>query len=239
MPKKQTEIKINDLTIPITQVLCRDITLYVDLQEQKIRGVYPFHVTQEYMEEVCFDKTDELKNILQLAKGWKFNNPFKYEDGEVEYIIGEYYKLKVKVNPSVRQNVLMDSENHLITLTVCRPQNTKDFFDKHMRLKLAEYVQSVIPELEKELGVKSQGFKIKKLRKAYGNCNKDGFMNFSPLLYRKSKESVKEVVLHELCHIKEFNHKGEFFDLMSSVMPDWKKWDAELKQVFPEIKIIV
>lgn len=45
------------------------------------------------------------------------------------------------------------------------------------------------------------------------------------------------VVLHELCHIKEFNHKGEFFELMENIIPNWKKWDSKLRLAFPEIVI--
>ena len=62
-------------------------------------------------------------------------------------------------------------------------------------------------------------------------------MKFDPILYRKSKDAVKIVVLHELCHIKEFNHKGGFFELMEKVIPDWKKWDSKLRLAFPEIVI--
>lgn len=131
----------------------------------------------------------------------------------------------------------MDEENKKINLTIRCKENVSKYLDKYFRHLLKNYIQEIIPELEDVLDVKSSGFKIGKLKDAYGCCNKDGFLKFDPILYRKSKDAVKTVVLHELCHIKEFNHKGEFFELMEKVIPDWKKWDSKLRLAFPEIVI--
>ena len=40
-------------------------------------------------------------------------------------------------------------------------------------------------------------------------------------------EALDYVVVHELCHLREFNHSPRFWARVRSIMPDyefWKKW---------------
>ena len=235
MNDKETTITIDGFEIPVKIGFYSRPALYVNLEKRTVRGVCGFYKPFELMEEFAQRKMPEIKKILDETEEWKFNNPFSFEDGEAEYILGDYYRLCVTVNRFARQKVLMDSENHTISVTVRNRKSVKKIFDKHCRKLLHDYIAEVIPELEEKLGVKAPGFKVKKIKHAYGSCNLKGVWCFDPKLYRKQKEAVKQVVLHELCHIKEFNHKGEFFDLMAVAMPDWRKWDVELKKAFPEI----
>ena len=258
MNDKETTITIDGFEIPVKIGFYSRPALYVNLEKRTVRGVCGFYKPFELMEEFAQRKMPEIKKILDETEEWKFNNPFRFEDGEAEYILGEYYRLCVTVNRFARQKVLMDSENHTISVTVRNRKSVKKIFDKHCRKLLHDYIAEVIPELEEKLEKKvhkdefkviqnifpelketvkfhPSGFKVKKIKHAYGCCTRKGFLCFDPKLYRKQKNAVKQVVLHELCHIKEFNHKGEFFDLMAVAMPDWRKWDVELKKAFPEI----
>lgn len=236
MKKEETVLNIEGFEIPIKQVFCKQPAIYLNIETRNLHGEYPLTSTEEDMETFCRSKIQSITRCLEYTKQWTFNNPFKFENGEVEYILGDYYQLNINIDPNSRQQIEMDKDHNKINLTMRRRENICKYLDKYFRKTLKEYIQTVIPELEDALEVKSSGFNIRKLKNAYGCCNRDGFLSFDPILYRKSKEAVRQVVLHELCHIKEFNHKGEFFELMEKIMPDWRKWDGELKKAFPEIK---
>lgn len=235
MKKKETVLNIEGFEIPVKQGFYKQPVLYLNVETRTLHGEYPLTSTEEDMEAFCKEKIQSITRHLECTRHWIFNNPFIFENGEIEYILGNYYQLKINIEPKSRQKIEMDKEHSKINLTVRRKENVSKYLDKYFRALLKDYIQSVIPELEDALEVKPSGFKIQKLKHAYGCCNREGFLKFNPVLYRKSKEAVKMIVLHELCHIKEFNHKGEFFDLMGKIMPDWRKWDVELKKAFPEI----
>jgi predicted metal-dependent hydrolase len=39
------------------------------------------------------------------------------------------------------------------------------------------------------------------------------------------------VVVHELCHLKEFNHSKRFWDLVGEAIPDFKKIRREIRNL--------
>lgn len=232
--EKKTILELEGFEIPVKQGFYKQPALYLNVETKTLYGEYPLTVTEEEMKAFCQDKIQAVAGYLDFTKQWIFNNPFTFENGEIEYILGDYYQLNINIAPGRRQKIEMDKKNGRINLTVRREENVYDYLDKYFRSLLKEYIYGILSELEDELKVKSAGFQIRKLKDAYGCCNKEGFLKFDPILYRKSKEAVKVVVLHELCHVKEFNHKGEFFDLMGKIMPDWRKINTELTKVFPE-----
>lgn len=237
MKKKETVLNIEGFEIPIKQGFCKQPAIYLNVETRNLHGEYPLNSTEEDMEAFCRSKIQSITRCLEYTKQWTCNNPFTFEEGEVEYIMDDYYQLHIDINPHSRQKIEMDKDHFRMNVTVRRKENVSKYLDKYFRSLLKDYIQDIILELEDKLDVTSSGFKIRKLKNAYGCCNKDGFLKFDPILYRKSKDAVKIVVLHELCHIKEFNHKGEFFELMETVIPNWKKWDSKLRLAFPEIII--
>ncbi len=52
-------------------------------------------------------------------------------------------------------------------------------------------------------------------------------MNFNWKLIMAPPQALDYVVVHELCHLYEFNHSPRFWQLVERQLPDyevWKKW---------------
>lgn len=70
--------------------------------------------------------------------------------------------------------------------------------------------------VEKRVGLYSKSVAIKKLRKAYGNCNYiNGHINFHTMLVLLPWGIREEVIIHELCHFKVHGHSKKFWDLLT------------------------
>lgn len=70
---------------------------------------------------------------------------------------------------------------------------------------------------------------IRKMEKRWGTH----FQNTIILnvdLIRAPRECIEYVILHELCHLIHNNHNREFYNLLDSILPDWKKIKVKLEK---------
>ncbi len=64
----------------------------------------------------------------------------------------------------------------------------------------------------------------------WGSCSKRGNLNFNYKIVFLPKEIQDYIVVHELCHLKEFNHSVRFWALVEKEIPNWQKLRKELKK---------
>lgn len=70
---------------------------------------------------------------------------------------------------------------------------------------------------------------IKNLRSMWASCTRYGNLNFHYKLLFLSPSVAEYVVVHELCHLKEFNHSKRFWARVAETMPDYAALRKELK----------
>ena len=73
-------------------------------------------------------------------------------------------------------------------------------------------------------------WQVKVMEKRWGSCTKAGKIYLNPELVAALKPSIDYVIFHELCHLVEHNHSRKFFDLLTKVYPDWKRWRDHLNE---------
>ncbi|MDD5252181.1 MAG: SprT family zinc-dependent metalloprotease [Patescibacteria group bacterium] len=74
---------------------------------------------------------------------------------------------------------------------------------------------------------------IKDLRRNWGSCSERGNLNFNYKIALLPPRLAEYVVVHELCHLKEFNHSPRFWALVAQAIPDWRARRREMKKYHP------
>lgn len=77
---------------------------------------------------------------------------------------------------------------------------------------------------------KPQGkISIKNTMTRWGSCSSKGNLNFSFRLALLPKHLSDYIIIHELCHLAEFNHSSKFWDLVALEAPLYNQYRHELK----------
>ena len=190
-----------------------------------------------------FISDEEIVNFIRLKKDWilkkqryiKENNikaPLKYDNGEKHYLWGKEYTLQLIKNDNVK-HVLLDKEKSIIYLPIAKRstiEKRKKTLDEFYRNQMKIAVPPVLDKCTKIVGKTPSEVKIRNM-KNWGNCRyHDKRITLNLNLAKKDIECLEYVMIHELCHLIEFNHSKKFKMLMDKYCPNWKEIKKRLNE---------
>lgn len=195
---------------------------------------------------------DEIEPFLIKHSRWLFNRldlpekkpvePKKFVSGELHYFLGKQYPIEIVA--SDKNSVVFDNEKIVIRQRVDKSTSQQvsgslsrqDLVEKLLDRWYLEQAKRVFREISiplvesmKKYNVAPKSFAIKKMKTRWGSCSSKGNINLNLHLIKLPEQCIKEVILHELCHLVHFNHSKDFYALMTAEMPDWKVWKKEIK----------
>lgn len=65
----------------------------------------------------------------------------------------------------------------------------------------------------------------------WGSCSKKGNLNFNYKIALLPPHLADYVIVHELCHLKEFNHSQKFWDLVAETIPYHREARKQLTKI--------
>jgi hypothetical protein len=71
---------------------------------------------------------------------------------------------------------------------------------------------------------------IRNQRTRWGSCSKNGNLNFHYRIALLPEHLADYIIVHELCHLAEFNHSPKFWDLVAQTIPNHKARRKALTQ---------
>lgn len=71
---------------------------------------------------------------------------------------------------------------------------------------------------------------IKNQKTRWGSCSAKGNLNFNYKIIFLPEAVRDYIVVHELCHLKEFNHSRKFWNLISKTIPDFEEIKNSLRE---------
>jgi hypothetical protein len=92
-------------------------------------------------------------------------------------------------------------------------------------------VRGKLEAFNKIYGLRYGRIAIRNTKSRWGSCSTKGNLNFNYRIIFLPGALSDYLIIHELCHLKEFNHSKKFWNLVAVAAPDYKKLRKELKVV--------
>lgn len=70
---------------------------------------------------------------------------------------------------------------------------------------------------------------VKNQKSRWGSCSRKKNLNLNYRLLFLSEKQRDYIIVHELCHLQEFNHSKKFWALVQKTIPDYVKIRKELR----------
>lgn len=93
------------------------------------------------------------------------------------------------------------------------------------------FVKSRIAHYNQAYQVPIKRIAIKNSRSRWGSCSRKGNLNFNYRIVLLPLPMADYVIVHEMCHLKEFNHSPKFWNLVAQTVPNWKTIRKQFKNV--------
>lgn len=186
-------------------------------------------------------RESDMLSFLNQHKRWIFNHfdrlqnadnqEKKYISGEIHYYLGKQYTLQVV--ESGKNSVFIEGNSLIINSKYPeKPKYLEIQLNKWYRNQAKKVFAELLPpiiEKFKKYNVAPAKISIRDMRSRWGSCSRKGNISLNLQLIKLNENCIRQVMVHEMCHLIYFNHQAGFHALMDEMMPDWKLWKKDLK----------
>lgn len=146
-------------------------------------------------------------------------------DGEKLLVQGREVTLRVR--PSNVRRARLDGDELILESPQTDRASLRALIRHALSVEEVALIRGLIAVHAPALGVSPGRIAIREQKSRWGSCSSRGNLNFNWKLMLAPPEALEYVVVHELCHLIEFNHSARFWRLVESRMPEYegaKKW---------------
>lgn len=98
------------------------------------------------------------------------------------------------------------------------------------RNEAVEFIHGKVAYWNGHYGFRHGRITVRDQKTRWGSCSGKGNLSFSWKLIMLPERMADYVIVHELCHLKEFNHSRRFWELVSRTIPDCRHIARELRK---------
>lgn len=125
---------------------------------------------------------------------------------------------------------IIENKSEWIKRSLEKSNQKQEKIEKYTQEQFKEIVENQANELIKETGLVPNKIRIRDIKYAWGTCSANKNITINYKLIKYSKQAIRYVILHELCHLKYMNHSKDFWNLVEKYMPNYKEVKKEFKE---------
>lgn len=220
----RSTLTVGGINVEVVRKDIKNLHLGVFPPNGRVRISVPMHIDDEAARLAVVDKFSWLKKqIAGFARQPRLSEP-EAVSGESWYVFGQRFRLLVVTTNGkgeVRRPTKSRLELHVPS--GCRKEVRLAVLDRWYRKELRSAAEPLLFLWEGKIGAKADFWGIKRMKTKWGSCIHDTrriWLNSE--LAKKPVECLEYIVVHELIHLVEPSHNGNFVKLMDKHLPNWQ-----------------
>lgn len=225
------QIVLGDIRIDVFQKRIQNLHLSVHPPTGRVRIAAPIHMNLDTIRVFALSKLAWIKKHQNRLRNQERETPREYITRESHYFLGKRFLLKVIEQQDVPKVILKHSTLELFVRDSGNYEIKKNTIDAWYRNKLKEIVPRYITKWSKVMNVEVAEFRIKRMKRKWGSCNRKATRIWLNLeLAKKPVHCIEYLVVHEMIHLLERHHNERFYTLLNHYLPQWKQYRKELNE---------
>lgn len=115
-------------------------------------------------------------------------------------------------------------------LPIIPPADAKDYL-KYKKLAY-EIAESKIKRFNLFYGFSFAKISVRNQKSRWGSCSKSGNLSFNYRIIFLPELMCDYIIIHELCHLGEFNHSKKFWNLVFQSVPNFKELRKKIRKEY-------
>ncbi|MDE6504544.1 MAG: M48 family metallopeptidase [Clostridia bacterium] len=183
--------------------------------KNKITVKCPLSVSQKKIDEVLEEKSAWIEKVILK------NSILHNEHGDIL----NYRKVYVNGTKTPFFNC---SDRNVLTDYAVHVKSKRSLKSLFCDMFSADFLET-INVISNYLSLIPQSVTIKDYVSRWGCCDINNNLVFNYKVFMLPTDLREYVIVHELCHIKHHNHSTDFWGLLGSILPDYKKRQKRLR----------
>ena len=158
-----------------------------------------------------------IDEILLQNEQWLRNRLAK-QDATGFWLWGKRYEIVKTDAAKVDYQLTADS----LYIRVRQDSDKYYIFDR-IYFEQQERLMAMIKYCVEQVPFKPTKVTIKRMKRSFGICHRDGKISLNLYLAKYLPEFVYMIVYHELCHLQQADHSAKFYRLLEQYCPDYRR----------------
>ena len=195
--------------------------------KNEVNVIVPEHLSDEQVQSIIDRKAEWIRSKMRFNSEVKHPyKPKEYISGEAFTYLGRNYRLKVVVGGPAPVKLETGRLCVQVPSTV-PPQDRNDYIISELtcwyKSRGLKKLKERVAMYSRHLDLKPLKVVSKDLRSQWGSCTSRGEIAFNWKIVIAPISIIDYVVAHELCHLVHHDHSKEYWQLLQSVLPDYKE----------------
>lgn len=228
----QLSFEYGEATIKFDVVFRKRRTMTIKVEPpDKVTAIVPLKTSKRVILESVKSKASWIIKKLDYLKQSEYQAaPKEYEEGESFPFLGKTYLLHVEVDSMLsKMQIGIQGETLLIKTPTDNKGLIKELVEFWYRHEAKRVIQSRIAYYQPAIPVIPNRVVIKEQKTRWGSCSSKNNLNYNFKTVMAPLSVLDYIVVHEMCHLVHLNHSREFWNLVESIIPEYRQHRKWLK----------